>query len=172
MTYLWLRRAQAQQLIKHAQDAAPDEACGLILGDQQRVNAIVPTENIAANPRHHYRIDDRALIENFDRIIGIYHSHPRSQAIPSSTDIQESCYPEFVHVIIGLQGKSPQIAAWHIRHGRVESVQVIINDQPPQDIPKALTQTQQAVLLVSALAVVMAVIFISLMLLPPAPPIQ
>jgi len=171
MTIIWLTRQQTKTIIDHARSAAPHEACGLILGAGHQVDQVVPAKNITTDPMHHFRVDDALVVQHFNQIIGVYHSHPRSAPVPSSTDIQESCYPEFIHVIIGLQGESPRLAAWRIRHGRVDSIQVHIDDRPPDNIPQQLTAPQVVALLVGTLAVALVVLLISLMLLPPAPPI-
>jgi len=170
-TVLWLTHAHARTIIEHAREDAPNEACGLILGDGHRVTQIIPAQNIAADPRHHFRVDDALVVQHFSQIIGVYHSHPRSAPVPSSTDRQESCYPDFIHVIVGLQDESPRLAAWRIRYGRVDSIQIHIDDRPPVNVPQQLTAAQQVALVIGTLAAVLVVLLISLMLLPPAPTI-
>ena len=57
-----------------------------------------PVANVAAEPRRHYRIDPREHLRRFVHdarrrsldVIGAYHSHPRSAAVPSATDAAEA----------------------------------------------------------------------------------
>jgi len=50
----------------------------------------------------------------------IYHSHPRSPAIPSSTDIGLAYYPDVAYLIISLEHKSrPDIRAYWIQDRQV-----------------------------------------------------
>lgn len=50
----------------------------------------------------------------------IYHSHPRSPAFPSSTDIGLAYYPDVAHLIISLEHKSrPDIRAYWIQDRQV-----------------------------------------------------
>jgi len=49
----------------------------------------------------------------------IYHSHPRSPAEPSQTDINLAFYPHWLYVIVSPAGQ-PQVRAWRIADGSVE----------------------------------------------------
>ena len=57
--------------------------------------------------------------------VGIYHSHPRSPAEPSQTDINLAQYPHWIHVIVSLDGE-PEVRAWRIADGRVEEEDVVV----------------------------------------------
>jgi proteasome lid subunit RPN8/RPN11 len=79
-------------LIEEATRAAPQEACGLLLGTH-RIEAAVPCDNVHANPLRHFEIDPAALIAAHRRargggpaVLGYYHSHPNGRAEPSATD--------------------------------------------------------------------------------------
>ncbi len=50
--------------------------------------------------------------------IGIYHSHPHSDAYPSKRDIDLAFYPEVSHVIVSLKDeKAPRIRSFKIVEG-------------------------------------------------------
>jgi proteasome lid subunit RPN8/RPN11 len=73
-----------------------------------------------------YDIDSRDLyriltaIEDAGLELGaIYHSHTRSEPVPSQTDINLAMYPESLYVIVGLAGEEPDVRAWEIRDKRV-----------------------------------------------------
>jgi len=51
--------------------------------------------------------------------VAIYHSHPRSPAEPSQTDINLAQYPSWTYWIVSLDGE-PQVRAWRIAGGGVE----------------------------------------------------
>lgn len=72
-----------QQIITHAQDAYPNECCGLIIDGQY-----YPCANIAPNPTEHFEIDpkDFARAESMGQIQAIVHSHPNGNAEPSEID--------------------------------------------------------------------------------------
>lgn len=90
---LVIQKPQFNSLISAAQDAAPDECCGLLLGKGATIKAIQPARNIHPTPRTHFEIDPVSLIEAHKAergggpaIIGYYHSHPNGLAAPSKTD--------------------------------------------------------------------------------------
>lgn len=69
------------------------EICGLLLGAHNRVEAIEPARNVAANPATHFEIDPAVLIAAHRRardgelsVIGHYHSHPNGRIGPSPAD--------------------------------------------------------------------------------------
>ena len=81
----------------------------------------VRTRNVRASPAA-YEIDPGEHIAARKRlraggrsILGAYHSHPRSAASPSATDIAEAFYDEnFVYVIVSLAGESPDVRVYHV----------------------------------------------------------
>ena len=85
------------QLAAEAAHAAPNEACGLLLGRREgreiRVDRLLPTINVAPDPARHFEIDPAALIgahraarDGGPQVVGCYHSHPTGIAAPSATD--------------------------------------------------------------------------------------
>jgi proteasome lid subunit RPN8/RPN11 len=102
---LCIRRSAAEALILHARGEAPRECCGLLIGRPGLVERIVPATNVRASeasylidPRDHFAAIRAARAEGLS-VIGGYHSHPRSQALPSATDLAESAGPDFLYVI-------------------------------------------------------------------------
>ena len=80
-------------LFAEAALAAPNEACGLLLGTANRIEAAIPTRNVHPTARTHFEIDPAALIAAHKaaraggaEIVGYWHSHPRGSAEPSATD--------------------------------------------------------------------------------------
>jgi proteasome lid subunit RPN8/RPN11 len=56
----------------------------------------------------------------------IYHSHTRSDPIPSQTDINLAFYPESVYVIVGVKEDEPDVRAWHIADGRYSEAEITV----------------------------------------------
>jgi len=114
-------------IARHAVQDAPRECCGFLLGTSGRVAFALPATNTSTTPLTRYRVDPRehvALQRILRRltpplaIVGVYHSHPRGPAAPSSSDVRESHVREWAHVIVDLSGRSPGLTAWMIRDGR------------------------------------------------------
>jgi proteasome lid subunit RPN8/RPN11 len=59
----------------------------------------------------------------------IYHSHTRSEPIPSQTDVNLARnWPDPLYVILGVAGDEADVRAWAIRDGDVASVELEIED--------------------------------------------
>ena len=131
-----IRRA----IVDHARREAPNEACGLIVGDRPIETGglplrWVPARNALASP-YRYEIDPadllRVTIETDDRdeaIWGIVHSHVASPARPSATDIRQAFYPEAVYLLVSLDPReadpvigAESLRAWRIAAGSVTEV--------------------------------------------------
>lgn len=93
-------------LIRLAQEGAPEEVCGLLVGSGSRVSHVLPVLNELHSPTR-YRMEPREQLANFLwcekqdlELLAIYHSHPCGPAEPSSTDIREFAYPGTISMII------------------------------------------------------------------------
>ena len=94
-----------------------------------RVDEVFRAQNLRASP-YGYEIDPRSLLAANDLDddgfgVAIYHSHPRSPAEPSQTDINLAHYPHWLYVIVSLAG-DPELRAWRIADGRVEEEPVAV----------------------------------------------
>ena len=118
-----ISQAQLDDVIAHAQAEAPNECCGYMRLSDGRVDDVVRAQNLRNSP-YGYEIDPKALLAANDLDddgygVAIYHSHPRSPAEPSQTDINLAHYPHWLYVIVSLAGE-PDLRAWRIADGRVE----------------------------------------------------
>ena len=118
-------------LIAHAAAAAPEECCGLLLGDGDTIRDSAPARNIADEPVRRYLIDPvdhLAAIRDARRrsleVIGAYHSHPRSPAVPSATDA-EAAFGGFLFLIVGLAAEAPDLRAWRWDGGNFVAVPLV-----------------------------------------------
>jgi proteasome lid subunit RPN8/RPN11 len=94
-----------------------------------RVDEVFRSQNLRNSP-YGYEIDPKSLLaanelddDGFG--VAIYHSHPRSAAEPSQTDINLAHYPHWLYVIVSLAGE-PNMRAWRIADGRVEEEPVTV----------------------------------------------
>ena len=75
-----------ERLCKLAQEAAPREICGFVLGNWE----LLPIDNVAAGA-HGFRMETDELRSAYQKhiheMVGVYRSHPRGPAAPSGTDI-------------------------------------------------------------------------------------
>ncbi|MFZ5822011.1 MAG: M67 family metallopeptidase [Chloroflexota bacterium] len=89
---------------RHVMEQAPLEACGLLAGKGESVQAALAVRN-AANSSVRFRMDPQEQWQAFEWIeeqgldlVGIFHSHPAGPETASVTDIAEAAY-DVVQVI-------------------------------------------------------------------------
>ena len=122
-------------LMAHARGEAPLECCGLLGGKADLIDEYAPTRNVKAS-QVAYEIDPRehiAIMKSFrarDRsVLGAYHSHPRTAALPSTTDVAHTHYEtDFVYVIVSLEREPPDIRAYRLERDAL--VEVPFDAQP------------------------------------------
>jgi proteasome lid subunit RPN8/RPN11 len=126
-----IARELLDEIVTHARSEAPNECCGLIAGADGRAIRVHRARNEFASPmrfnvhpqdliRITTEIDDRG-----EELAAIYHSHPRSEAYPSQTDVNLAAnWPDPVWMICSLAGEEPIVRAFRIRDGSVEEVEI------------------------------------------------
>jgi len=87
-----LSQTDKKILAEFSENQKPNESCALLLGKNTTVMDLFLTENIEKSPVN-FTISNEQLIEGYSiaeekemEIIGIFHSHPDSEAYPSNTD--------------------------------------------------------------------------------------
>ena len=126
-----MRMSQDQwnELVAHAREDAPNECCGYMRIDDGWVAEVWRSKNGRASP-YGYELDAGSLLaaNNLDwdgHGVGIYHSHPKSPAEPSQTDINLAQYPHWHYLIVSLADE-PVVRAWRIVDGRVEEEEIVL----------------------------------------------
>ena len=113
-------------MVAHARDEAPNECCGLLVGNRTMIESTVRARNREASPTR-YLIDPEdhfaaihAARAAGKRIVGAYHSHPASAPQPSESDIAEARWgSDFVYVIVSLKSTDAEVFAYRLKHGAV-----------------------------------------------------
>ena len=130
-----IARAVLDDMVAHAVVEAPRECCGLLVGTEQEVEESVRTANLEAgnarflvDPAQHFALMKRLRGTGRD-VIGAYHSHPRSEAVPSPTDLAEGFSEEFLCVIVSLLDPAkPAVRAYRLAKGAAYELEVIQGD--------------------------------------------
>jgi proteasome lid subunit RPN8/RPN11 len=89
-----ISRSVARAIRRHAEAAAPLEACGLLFGEGSAITGWATADNVAETPDTRFEIDPAALFAALraergggPRVVGYWHSHPSGEAAPSATDV-------------------------------------------------------------------------------------
>lgn len=101
------------------------EICGLLAGRGARCTAAYPVRNVSPQAATAFFMDPQeqlnamaAIEASGEEILGIYHSHPRTDAWPSERDIAGAAYPGVACVIISLKNSpGTELAAFAIANG-------------------------------------------------------
>lgn len=92
MQKIILKQSDKKILAQYSENQKPNEACAILFGKEDEVLDIFLTDNIEESPIN-FTISNEQLIEAYKiaedqnvEIVGIFHSHPNSDAFPSNTD--------------------------------------------------------------------------------------
>ena len=135
-----LPRRIADAIEDQARAEYPNEACGLVVGtapaaDNGTPVRYEPCRNKAASPyRYEIHPDDLLRItvatDDADEVFwAIVHSHVKSPAVPSPTDIGLAFYPDALYILVSLSAveadpatDAPSLRAWRIVNGEPHEV--------------------------------------------------
>ena len=123
------------QIVAQARAEAPNECCGIIGTRDGSAVTVFPVRNAAASPLR-YEMDPKDQLRVFEALddaeldVGaIYHSHTRSDPLPSQTDINLAFYPDAVYVILGVKDADrDDVRAWRIVDGKVSEATLEVED--------------------------------------------
>jgi proteasome lid subunit RPN8/RPN11 len=122
------------EMIAHAYDGLPEEACGLLAGDPRthRTRRFFPCRNAAESskvysidPLEYARTEDAADAAGLT-IIGVMHSHTHPDPYPSPTDVEMAFDPAWHYVIVSLRDEAPMLRSYAIVDGTIAEEPVIL----------------------------------------------
>jgi proteasome lid subunit RPN8/RPN11 len=133
---LQLTRRTWGEMVGHAYDGLPDEACGLLAGPPgtTRCTRFYPCRNAAesskvytVDPKDHLRADRDADARGLE-LMGVMHSHTHTEAYPSPTDVAQAPDPAWHYVIVSLRDEAPTLRSYRIVEGAIEAEVVSVVD--------------------------------------------
>ena len=116
---------QLNEIREHGVRDYPYECCGLLLGRYEPEGKVVTETYPISNAREESAKRNRFLIEPQElmrgertarerglEVVGFYHSHPDSPAVPSQYDL-EHAWPTYSYIIVSTgPGKSTDLFSW------------------------------------------------------------
>jgi len=118
------------EMVAHAREDLPNECCGMVGGRDGEASTVIRVENAAASPLR-YEMDSKgqiqaynAIQDNGEELLGIYHSHTKSAAYPSQTDVNQAvAWPEQVYLIVSLADPdAPDVKAFLLKDLQIADV--------------------------------------------------
>ncbi len=127
-----MRIAQSliDEMVAHAREDLPNECCGMIGGRDGEATEVVRVVNSAASPLR-YEMDPqeqynalKSIEDGGGELLGIYHSHTKSAAYPSQTDVNQAvAWPDQIYVIVSLADPdAPDVKAYLLKDLRIADV--------------------------------------------------
>jgi proteasome lid subunit RPN8/RPN11 len=114
------------ELREHAEQEAPNEACGLVVVKDGVAERYVRGRNTLASPyRYELEIDPSVwFLEDEGYELAVFHSHPETEPRPSRTDRERAgLWSGRPFLIYGL--KLDDLRAWRIARDAVEEIPLL-----------------------------------------------
>ncbi len=124
-----IERRYIDEMVAHARDELPNECCGILAGQGGRVFKLHRMTNVEASPfrfsmdpREIAHVDTEAGQNSWD-LMAVYHSHTRSEAYPSDTDVRLAVgtvqlWPDIRYILVSLMdADAPQVRLFQISGG-------------------------------------------------------
>ena len=128
-----------KEMIAHCEAGRPNEACGVLAAKDGRIVNVFLMTNTSHSPvRYSVDADElHAVYKIIDEsgwdLGGIFHSHTRTEAFPSPTDVRRAM-EDVPYVIVSLATEPPDVRAFRIvkenwldEDGTIEEIPVMIS---------------------------------------------
>jgi len=129
-----IARSLIDQMVAHARDELPNECCGMVGGAGGEASAVVPVVNAAASPLR-FEMDPqgqydalKGIEDGGGELLAIYHSHTKSAAYPSQTDVNQAVsWPDAIWVIVSLEDPdAPDVKGYWLKDARIADAELVV----------------------------------------------
>jgi proteasome lid subunit RPN8/RPN11 len=131
-----MRIAQSliNEMVAHAREDLPNECCGMVGGADGEASTVIPVVNTAASPLR-FEMDPqgqynalKAIEDDGKEMLAIYHSHTKSAAYPSQTDVNQAVnWPDAIWVIVSLKDpENPVVKGYWLRDLKIADVELVV----------------------------------------------
>ena len=123
-------RGLVDEMVAHAREDLPNECCGIVGGRGGEATEAIRVVNAAATPLR-YEMDPqgqynalKTIEDAGNELLAIYHSHTKSAAYPSQTDVNQAvAWPDQVYVIVSLADEeAPDVKAYLLKDLKIADV--------------------------------------------------
>jgi len=131
-----MRIAQSliDEMVAHAREDLPNECCGMLGGSDGKATSVIRVKNSAASPLR-FEMDPqgqydalKAIEDGGGGLLAIYHSHTKSAAYPSQTDVNQAVnWPDAIYVIVSLEDpENPDVKAYWLKDLRIADAELLV----------------------------------------------
>jgi len=116
------------EIVAHANAELPNEACGLVVLEDDVAVEYVPGRNASPSP-YHFELEINPLVwadlNDRDGAQAVFHSHVSSPPRPSRTDVENiglwAGQPYVIYTV-----RTDELAAWRIVEGAIEPLPLVV----------------------------------------------
>jgi [CysO sulfur-carrier protein]-S-L-cysteine hydrolase len=128
-----IARSLIDEIVAHARADLPNECCGMVGGADGVATTVYRAKNAEASPLR-YSIDAQEqfrLMKEIEaageELVGIYHSHTKSAAYPSQTDVNLAGWPDAIYLIASLaDAEAADVKGFWIRDGEIADAELLV----------------------------------------------
>jgi proteasome lid subunit RPN8/RPN11 len=122
------------EVVAHARADLPNECCGMVGGSDGEASVVIPVVNSAASPLR-FEMDPqgqynalKAIEDEGKEMLAIYHSHTKSAAYPSQTDVNQAVnWPDAIYLIVSLQNEdTPEVKGYWLRDLTIADAELVV----------------------------------------------
>jgi proteasome lid subunit RPN8/RPN11 len=122
------------EMVAHARADQPNECCGMVGGADGEARVVIPVVNSAASPLR-FEMDPqgqynalKAIEDDGKEMLAIYHSHTKSAAYPSQTDVNQAVnWPDAIYLIDSLQDEdAPEVKGYWLKDLAIADAELIV----------------------------------------------
>lgn len=122
------------EMVAHARADLPNECCGMVGGEDGEASVVIPVVNSAASPLR-FEMDPqgqynalKAIEADGKEMLAIYHSHTKSAAYPSQTDVNQAVnWPDAIYLIVSLQDEdAPEVKGYWLKDLAIADAELIV----------------------------------------------
>ncbi len=125
---LTIARAHVEEMIAHAREDYPDEACGVVVGPEasdepvrliRMINADRSPTFFRFDPQEQFALH-KEMESRDEEIVVVYHSHTSTEAYPSRTDISLAAEPQAHYLLVSLAESGSDDGRTEVRSFRID----------------------------------------------------
>jgi [CysO sulfur-carrier protein]-S-L-cysteine hydrolase len=129
-----IAKSLINEMVAHAREDMPNECCGMVRGSAGAASGVIRVENAAASPLR-FEMDPQGqydalkeIEEGGGELLAIYHSHTKSPAYPSQTDVNQAVnWPDAIWVIVSLQDPdAPDVKAYWLKDLSIADAELVV----------------------------------------------
>jgi len=129
-----IARSLIDEMVAHALADLPNECCGMVGGSDGEASVVIPVANSAASPLR-FEMDPQgqydalmAIERDGKELLAIYHSHTKSAAYPSQTDVNQAVsWPDAIWVIVSLEDPdAPDVKGYWLKDLEIADAELVV----------------------------------------------